>query len=161
MSLYNSAVFSGVTFLFSLCLPFIVGKIGGKFLWIAVQILACFCYGMFVFVTSVVPAFLINAGIALNFCVFNSVPFALIPVFAGNSDHGGLYVGIFNSFANMALLLVNLPVAGVLILADQNAKWGIFSGCLFSALAVLSLVFLPNRLHSPDLSNEIASDIET
>ncbi len=65
--------------------------------------LSAVCYALFLLVTNVLPAFAINAGIALNFCVFNSVPFALIPIFSGSGTaNTGLYVGLFNSSSFVA-----------------------------------------------------------
>lgn len=72
-------------------------------MWLLTTVLSAACYGLFLLVTSVAPAFAINAGIALNFCVFNSVPFALIPLFSGSgSANSGLYVGLFNSSSFVA-----------------------------------------------------------
>jgi hypothetical protein len=69
--------------------------------WLLTTVLSSVCYGLFLLVQNVVPAFAINAGVALNFCVFNSVPFALIPVFSGAADTG-LYIGLFNSSSFIA-----------------------------------------------------------
>jgi predicted secreted protein len=104
MSLFNSAAFSGVTLVFSLVLPFLIRPpVGVKAVWLLTTVLSAVCYGLFSLVENVLPAFAINAGIALNFCVFNSVPFALIPLFSGSgSKNSGLYVGLFNSSSFVA-----------------------------------------------------------
>ena len=144
MSLYNSASFSGVSLLFSLVLPFLLKPIGIKVIWTLTSVLSAVCYGLFVIVSNVVPAFFINMGVALNFTIFNSIPFALIPLYGGGSENVGLYVGLFNACALLAQAIINLIASGILILADQDVSWGIGFGLLFAFGATAMVVFLPN-----------------
>ncbi len=145
MSLYNSAAFSFVSLLFSLVLPFLIGPpVGVKAVWLLTTVLSATCYGLFLIVQDVIAAFAINAGVALNFCVFNTVPFALIPIFCSSTRDTGLYVGLFNSAAMIAQGVVNLIASGVLQLASQDVSWGVALGVPFGFLAAVAVVFLPN-----------------
>ncbi len=72
-----------------------------KVIWANAQVLACVCYGLFLYVTNIGPGFLICAGISFSFCVFNSVPFALISIYSEKA-RTGFYVGIFNASSNFA-----------------------------------------------------------
>jgi hypothetical protein len=145
MSLYNSAAFSFVSLLFSFVLPFlVVPPVGVKAVWLLTTVLSATCYGLFLVVSNVVGAFAINAGIALNFCVFNSVPFALIPLYCGSTKNTGLFVGLFNSSAMIAQGVVNLIASGVVTLGQENVAWGVALGVPFGFLAAVAVVFLPN-----------------
>jgi len=145
MSLYNSAAFSFVSLLFSFVLPFlVVPPVGVKAVWLLTTVLSATCYGLFLIVSNVVGAFAINAGIALNFCVFNSVPFALIPLYCGSTKNTGLFVGLFNSSAMIAQGIVNLIASGVVTLAQENVSWGIALGVPFGFFAAITVIFLPN-----------------
>lgn len=106
-------------------------------------VLASVCYGLFLLVTNVVPAFAVNAGIALLFCVFNTVPYSLIPIYAEKA-RTGFYVGIFNASSMVAQGLCNLMVSGLLVLVDQNVAWGIATGAVFGVAALGLVLFLPN-----------------
>lgn len=144
MSLYNSASFSAVSLLFSLVLPFAIKALSVKVVWANTAVISCVCYGLFLIVESVVPAFAINAGIALNFCVFNSVPFALLPLYA-EPNAVGLFVGVFNAASLLSQLVVNLISSGVLVLVGQNVAWTIgIGGAVFGFISVLFVLFLPS-----------------
>ena len=144
MSLYNSASFSGVSLLFSLLLPFILKPVGIKVIWTLTSVLSAVCFGLFIIVTNVVPAFFINMGVALNYTIFNSIPFALIPLYGGGLENVGLYVGLFNACSLLAQAIINLIASAILILADQDVSWGIGFGLLFAFGATAMVVFLPN-----------------
>lgn len=143
MSLYNSAIFSAVVLLFSLALPSLVNALGVKVIWANVTVLACCCYGLFLLVTNLVPAFAINAGISLCYCVFNSLPFALLPIYSEKSLTG-FYVGIFNASSNFAQLIFYLISSGILVFVNQNVMWPISLGAVLGVVALGFVLFLPN-----------------
>ena len=113
-------------------------------MWLLTTVLSATCYGLFLIVSNVAGAFAINAGVALNFCVFNSVPFALIPLYCGSTRNTGLFVGLFNSSAMIAQGIVNLIASGVVTLGQENVAWGVALGVPFGFLAAVAVVFLPN-----------------
>lgn len=158
MGLYSLALFSTVQFTFSLVLPLLVDKksLGPKWTYILTQIVTTACFVLLWYLDPLKPweALLFTSLTALNFGVFNSVPFALTTEIVG-TDKIGLYMGVLNSASVVAQTVsgqLSNPVLTYMhdsrISTSDDPRYALLLvGAVFSLLAVIAAFFIEPAPH--------------
>eukprot|EP01100_Stratorugosa_tubuloviscum_P009519 TRINITY_DN3992_c1_g1_i1.p1 TRINITY_DN3992_c1_g1~~TRINITY_DN3992_c1_g1_i1.p1 ORF type:complete len:460 (-),score=220.95 TRINITY_DN3992_c1_g1_i1:171-1550(-) len=141
MGMYALSAYSGASLLFALVLPSIIKKFGFKIPYYITQIIASFCYVIFIIWQSTTSAFILSCLIATNFTAFNSIPFALTTETVGG-ENSGLYMGVLNAASVVAQTVINLISGTIVKAADENVAWGIAFGAPFAFIGALCIWLL-------------------
>lgn len=136
--MYSLAVFSGVSFFYSLALPYIISFLGIKPSYFISQLVATIAYFLFFFWADYFDyqgiAFVLVAATALNFATFNSIPYAIVSDIVGGRD-AGLYMGSLNAGAVVAQSVSGQIAAIVLIFGDLSDAIAV--GAIFGLMACI------------------------
>eukprot|EP01099_Mayorella_cantabrigiensis_P007512 TRINITY_DN666_c0_g2_i1.p1 TRINITY_DN666_c0_g2~~TRINITY_DN666_c0_g2_i1.p1 ORF type:complete len:212 (-),score=48.25 TRINITY_DN666_c0_g2_i1:174-719(-) len=136
--MYSLAVFSAVSFFYSLILPYIIGLLGVKPAYFISQLISTAAYFLFFFWADYFAyqgiAFVLVASTALNFATMNSVPYALVSDIVGGRD-AGLYMGALNAGAVVAQSVSGQTAAIVLAFGDLSDAIAV--GAIFGLLACI------------------------
>ncbi|KAF2072545.1 hypothetical protein CYY_006142 [Polysphondylium violaceum] len=141
---YAQACFSASSFFFSFFLSKFVSIFGEKFIYSFTQLTAGACLILFLVFDHppVWLAMLLTTVVGVNFCVFNSIPYALMVNVISKSD-AGLYMGVLNSSAVVSQTISIFTSGRVEAAKNQDTAWAIAYGGLFALVGGVIAWFLP------------------
>jgi len=143
LGMYAQACFAGVSFVYSLMLPYLIRWTGVRITYFTAQALGATCFILFLFFDQLWVAFLLTAAVGVNFTAFNSVPFALLSQVTDPAE-AGMFMGVLNSGSVVAQTVTNSAASPIINWKNQNVAWGIAFGGIFAGIASVLVWILPS-----------------
>eukprot|EP01113_Clastostelium_recurvatum_P031099 TRINITY_DN3852_c0_g1_i1.p1 TRINITY_DN3852_c0_g1~~TRINITY_DN3852_c0_g1_i1.p1 ORF type:complete len:468 (-),score=116.96 TRINITY_DN3852_c0_g1_i1:2-1405(-) len=152
--MYASAIFSVVSFFFSLVLPTFLKKLGIKPVYSGAQAIAAVSFVLMAYLSisgkiTLAWAVVLSAIVSINFTTFNAVPYALLA--QAVTANAGLYMGVLNSASVVSQTVTGIIAGQIITARGGNLSWGIAFGGLLSLIAgVLAFVLPTDKKAEPE-----------
>eukprot|EP01133_Synstelium_polycarpum_P012994 gene12994-15285_t len=146
MSFYANAAQSAASFLFALALPSIITALGVRAVYSVSQVIAGTAFILFLVVPpSFTMAIILTVSVSINFCCFNSIPYALMTQVAPSNQDIGVYFGAMSDTVIIAQTISIFTAGRVEAYRNQNSAWAIAYGGIFSLIGGLVAWTLPTK----------------